>query len=318
MNLNPSQALFGRSTATRAAERRRPAAALALLTILFSSSAYAADYSTPRPLPDYSLRGSDAVVSRAPVYPRWDGFYFGGQFGKGFGSADFSSGTSSQVSYILSNTELENLVSSWATLPKASSGTQSYGGFVGYNYQWGAIITGFEANYNHMSFRSGAADSLGPILVPGANLPDGSTVLYNVTVASTASLAIHDILTTRARVGWTYDRLMPYGFVGLAVGRADVARTASVTGTKSTQAPADPVTGIVPPPVVGALNLPRNPQSQSQDGLIAWGYTAGLGVEVGLLPNLFLRAEWEFVQFPNISDIRVSMNTVRAGIGLKF
>jgi hypothetical protein len=82
MNLTPPQAFFGRSSATRAAARGRPAAALALLAVIFSSSAYGADYSTPQLLPDYSLRGSDAPVSRAQAYPRWDGFYFGAQAGR--------------------------------------------------------------------------------------------------------------------------------------------------------------------------------------------------------------------------------------------
>jgi outer membrane immunogenic protein len=310
MKLNPAQILLRRSHAAIARVR---SSALALMAVMLCSTAYGADYSAPPPLPDYPLRGSETPIARAPTFARWEGFYFGGQYGRSFGSADFSNGTSSMVSYILDNTELQNLVSSWGTLPKASSTTQSYGGFAGYNVQWGEVITGLELNYNHLSYRSSAADSVGPIQVPGANLPDGSTVLYNVTVASTASIAIHDILTTRARFGWVYNNLLPYGFAGLAVGRADVARTASVTGTKS-------VTDTSTPPVTvtGALLLPRSPQTQAQDGLFAWGFTAGLGLEVGLTPNLFLRAEWEFVQFPNISDMRVTMNTVRAGIGVKF
>ena len=316
MRLKPTQALFGRSHATRAAARGRLTAAIALFAVLLSSSVYGADYSTPQPLPDYSLRGTTAPALKEPIYPRWEGFYFGGQFGKSFGSADFSNATSSQVSYILANTELQGLVSNWTTIPKGTNAPQSYGGFIGYNVQWGEVIIGMEANYNHLSFHTSGADSLGPLLVPGANLPNGSTVLYNVTVASSASVSITDILTTRARFGWVYDRFLPYGFVGAAIGRADTARTASVTGTKSTQAPAN-ILGVFPPPVVGALNLPRNPQSDAKS-LIAFGFTAGLGFEVGLTQNLFLRGEWEFVQFPNVSDFRVSMNSVRAGVGLKF
>jgi opacity protein-like surface antigen len=52
--------------------------------------------------------------------------------------------------------------------------------------------------------------------------------------------------------------------------------------------------------------------------VIAYGFTAGLGVEVAVVQNLFVRAEWEFVEFPNISDIRVSANSARVGVGLKF
>jgi outer membrane immunogenic protein len=276
-------------------------AALALI-LMAPAGAVAAD------MPEF-LRGS-----YSPSYARWDGFYFGGQAGKTFVSADFGNADNSLVSYMLANTELQSIVTNFTTLPKGSTGSQSYGGFIGYNYQWDDVVLGAELNYNHMSIRIGAQDSIGPILVPGASVPVGSTVLYSVTVTSGASLAINDIMTARARAGWTYDRFMPYGFVGLAVGRADVSRFATLAGTtKTTTTPGTP-----PASVTGPLNLPRDPQSQSQGGLIAYGFTAGLGVEVALMQNLFVRAEWEFIEFPNVADFRVSANSARVGVGLKF
>jgi hypothetical protein len=36
------------------------------------------------------------------------------------------------------------------------------------------------------------------------------------------------------------------------------------------------------------------------------------------MQNVFARAEWEFIEFPNISDMRVSTNSVRAAVGMKF
>ena len=36
------------------------------------------------------------------------------------------------------------------------------------------------------------------------------------------------------------------------------------------------------------------------------------------MQNVFARAEWEFIEFPNISDLRVSTNSVRVAVGLKF
>ena len=284
-------------------------AALALI-LLAPAGAVAAD------MPEF-LRGS-----YSPSSTRWDGFYFGAQAGKTFGTADFSNSTASMVSYILSNTELQPIVSSWATLPKGSTGSPSFGAFIGYNYQWDDVVLGAELNYNHMSLTTGAQGSIGPILVPGANLPDGSTVLYSVTVTSAAAVTIHDIVTARARAGWAFDRFMPYGFAGLAVGRADVSRFATLAGSTITITP-PPTTGpggisIPGIPVTGALDLPRDPQSQSQNGVVAYGFTAGLGVEVALFQNLFARAEWEFIEFPNISDFRVQANSARVAIGLKF
>ena len=80
-----------------------------------------------------------------------------------------------------------------------------------------------------MSFGIGAQDSTGPMLITSANLPRRvPRLVYNVSVTSAASVAIHDIVTARARAGWTFDRFLPYGFVGLAVGRADVSRFATL------------------------------------------------------------------------------------------
>jgi outer membrane immunogenic protein len=312
----PHQRALPRPSAHRA--RVRIAAAIAFVTA-FSSAAIGADYSDP--LPDFFLRGSQPAVNGAPTYPRWEGFYFGAQVGKTFGTADFGNASSSQIKYILANTELENVVSDWTTLPEGTSGTQSYGGFFGYNVQWGEVITGFEVNYNHMGINIANSASLGPLIVPGATQTNGDTVQYAITVASSASVSIHDIITARVRGGWTYDRFLPYGFAGLALGKAEVANSTSVTGTKTTTPPfsTDPITGLPIPgiPVTGALILPRNPQSNVTSELV-YGFTAGLGVDVGILPNMFLRAEWEFVQFPNVSDFRVTANSVHAGLGLKF
>lgn len=288
--------------------------AAALLAALVSSSAYGADYTTPIYRPDFSLRGSESPVIASPTYPRWEGFYFGGQAGRVFANVDFGNADSSLINYILADTELQSTVSSFTTLPKGSTAGQSYGGFVGYNFQTEDVVLGAELNYSHMALGIGASDTLGPVLIPGANLPDGSTVLYSITVNSAASVSIHDILTARARAGWVYDRFMPYAFGGLAVGRFDTYRFATLAGSTKT------TTSTSTPPVIttGALILPRDPQTETQSGLLAYGFTAGLGVDVGLLPNLFLRAEWEFVQFPNVSDFRISTNTARVGLGLKF
>ena len=204
-------------------------AALALI-LMAPAGAVAAD------MPEF-LRGS-----YSPSYTRWDGFYVGGQAGETFASADFSNANRSQLNYILSNTELQDKVSGWTTLPKGSTGGTSYGGFIGYNWQWNDVVLGAELNYNHIALKNGAQDTIGPLLVTGANLPDGSTVYYTVTVASAATVTINDIVTARARAGWTFDRFMPYGFAGLAVGRADVSRFTTLAGSTKT---------ITPPPTIG-------------------------------------------------------------------
>jgi len=263
---------------------------------LGGSAAYAADYSIP--ISDAPLRGSRTHEIAEPNYPIWSGFYFGVQAGASIVSGDFSRASRSQIATILQNTAQLNDVIDWTILGNASTTIPAFGAFVGYNWQWENIVAGFEANYVRLRSQTLAqSGSVGPIVAA-----DG----YTFTVASSASLKITDIATFRGRFGYTFDRLMPYGFLGLAIGRADVTRT-----TQFTQILNPSKTDIT------AL-VPGNPQTESKSGLLAYGIAAGLGVEVGILPNLFMRAEWEFVQFAPIQDIRVRVNSARVGLGMKF
>jgi outer membrane immunogenic protein len=58
--------------------------------------------------------------------------------------------------------------------------------------------------------------------------------------------------------------------------------------------------------------------SNSKNNAIVAGFVGGLGMDVALLPNVFLRGEWEFVAFAPVSGIRANLNTVRVGIAVKF
>ena len=272
----------------------------------------AADYHVPPPLPDDALRGSQTVVNAPPNYANWSGFYFGGVLGRSFASANFASGSSQQISDILANTELAGPVSSWTILGPSSTASTAFGGFRGYNIQWGEVVTGAELSYNHAALNLGATGTAGPIDIPGANLPDGSTVLYHVTTNASESISIHDVATVRMRFGWVVDRLLPYAFVGMSLGRADVTRAASVSPLTKTVTPSTGGAGVT-----GAVTLPRNPESDSTS-MLAYGIAGGLGVDVGITPNLFLRTEWEYAQFTNIKGTTVSVNSVHAGVGFKF
>ena len=47
-------------------------------------------------------------------------------------------------------------------------------------------------------------------------------------------------------------------------------------------------------------------------------FTVGGGIDYAVLPNFFLRAEYEYMGFADIADMKVNVNTVRAGAGVKF
>jgi opacity protein-like surface antigen len=67
-----------------------------------------------------------------------------------------------------------------------------------------------------------------------------------------------------------------------------------------------------------ATNPLKASQSSSKNNAIVAGFVVGLGMDVALLPNVFLRGEWEFVAFMPVNGIRANLNTARVGIAVKF
>ena len=172
-----------------------------------------------------------------------------------------------------------------------------------------------------------ASNSLSRSILNNAAAPVGHDHIYNMTVSGNASVGVTDIATLRVRGGWDAGRFLPYAFAGIAVGRANVSRSATVSGTLTDnftvpQTVTDPLTGQptvinVPVSITNPLVLPGT-QVDAQNGMFAYGWTLGLGVDICLTQNFFLRAEWEWVQFAPIKDMNVHTNTVRAAVAMKF
>lgn len=260
----------------------------------------AAQQASAADLADSFLRGSSTVINAGgPV--TWDGAYVGGHFGGAASGTDFSAATKSLVAFLLRNTtiESENHVSGWTTLGKGDTTGISYGGFAGYNMQWDQAVLGVEANYNRTSLMMSANDSMRRLF----STSDG----YNndVTVLAGSNIHITDYGTLRVRGGWAAGNFMPYGFVGFALGRADVTNSARViaSGVSTTGGPAYSF---------------DNTTAVSRTGDFAYGFSSGVGVDFALMQNIFVRAEYEYVQFGQFNDLKTHIHTARVGGGLKF
>jgi opacity protein-like surface antigen len=275
--------------------------ALALLTL--PTSAFAGDFDI--------LRGT------VPTY-RWGGFYGGVQGGYSSSDMDFSGGVGPLVADVLRSSSLANDVSDWAVLGSLSANKVNYGGFVGYNTEWEDVIIGFEANYNRLSLSGASSSSITRTFIDNTAAPPNTTYQYTMTVTGGSSLHLTDVATFRMRAGWEAGRFLPYAFGGLAIGRADVAQTASVSGTL-TATYQNPITGTSSPvpSASGAVDLP-GPQTNAQQGMFTYGFAAGVGMDVALLPNVFARAEWEYVGFAPIDGTKANINSIRGGAGIKF
>jgi outer membrane immunogenic protein len=247
------------------------------------------------------LRGSFTEgLSSSTV--NWQGGYIGGHAAYGTSNMNFTDSTRTVAARLLDGTEMEQVqrISEWPIMGKVSAHGEGFGGFVGYNSQWTDVVVGVELNYTHGKFGGSQTGSMSRIFT----LPSGYT--DSVTYEGTARINIKDMATLRVRGGYAYGSFLPYMFAGIALGQADIIRTARVFGTQ-----------VNPAAAPGFQNIPFDVSAtDAQYSHLIYGYSFGLGTEVMLISGLFLRAEWEYVRFATSVD--TSINTVRAGLGYKF
>jgi outer membrane immunogenic protein len=295
---------------------RRSLIALGLIGLV--TPALAADYDLP------TLRGSQTLVPAYPTYFNWEGFYVGGQIEYASSGTNFGNGVAPLIDYVLRNTRVNQdiQVSQLTVLPKVDTNGSGFGGFFGYNWQYDQAVLGLEINYNRMNVAATASDSISRVF------PDPSVsanYAYAVAVSGQSSIRITDLATLRSRFAYVMDNYLPYAFVGLAVGRADISNSATVAfcgydPTAPFGPPSqDPVGSNCYNPVTGvATPVPQTPASQSKTGEFILGFSAGVGADVMLLQNVFLRAEYEYVQITSVQNLHFYLNNFRVGLGVKF
>jgi len=162
--------------------------------------------------------------------------------------------------------------SQWDGVDKFNVSGGLIGGTIGYNWQFGALVAGLEGDIDW----SGV---------------DGST---NVLCAPGCSTRNHWLATARGRLGYAFNRFLPYLTAGLALG--DISAT-----------------------------LPGFPGGSITNA----GWTVGLGLEYGMLSNVSVKAEYLFVDLGNfncgfncalLANGQVSLyeNVFRAGLNVRF
>ena len=171
----------------------------------------------------------------------------------------------------------------WPGLPGATHRSSSFGGFVGYNAQFEDVLIGIEGNYMHGVF-SGASFA--------------ERVTPTTTYSSQATMSVKDFGSMRIRGGYVAGNFLPYAFAGLALGRADTSRTIFIDQNVPVDTPRTTV------------------DSSSTKNQFVYGVSAGVGVDMMLFGGLFLRAEYEYLQFT--SSTPANIHNVRGGVGYKF
>jgi len=257
---------------------------LAALTAGLSVPALAAD------LADVPLRGTHYGSSHAAIQ-NWEGVYFGGFAGLGATNFGYNGAVQEIVANHFRDTveDRNGQLSTLHNIPDKDGRSSVFGVFGGYNVQYDEFVLGVEADYTRGRFSAESRD----VVARQLPIPSGWTVAQ---VGSYGSARINEVATLRARAGYTYGSFMPYVTAGVALGRADVRFGADVS----------------------LDGLPTFVPAFEKKDAFSVGLAAGLGIDVAVTQNLFVRGEWQYIHFRDFARVTASVNTVRAAAGLKF
>lgn len=271
------------------------ALALALAALGIGSKAQAADY----------LRGpySGEQEPRANTGVDWAGFYGGIHAGITSGQTDPRAMASSLASAALPGTVITSTVASMISFKETNKAGASYGGFVGINWLWDDVVLGIEADYTRSSIQANSSSTQARTVRPPATTDE-----YDIVANSTSRARISDWGTIRGRVGYAAGMFMPYLTAGVAFGNLDSRATTSGTWNRYDVA-------ILPRTFISSGNFSGVVGRRG----ITYGGALGAGVDMQIIPNTFLRAEWQYIQFASGGQRPdISINTARVAGGVKF
>jgi opacity protein-like surface antigen len=241
-------------------------------------------------------------------YADWRGLYAGGQVSYSDAHVDFSGSTAGPIAFSLREESIENIAvppSQWSVLGAANHSAPGFGGFVGYNFEYLTpemnVVLGFEANFDIASLS---------IVSPSSPISrvqqDSNGVTDDITIIANGNVSNLEFSTLRGRVGWGIGNFLPYAFVGFALGNANVNATETLV---LTQHSSNPLVPLGPFTYTGTAG---------KDGEWLYGLTAGVGLDIAVSRNFFVRTEYEYVQFQPVSGVNIDVNTVRLGGGVRF
>jgi opacity protein-like surface antigen len=150
--------------------------------------------------------------------------------------------------------------------------------------------------------------SLEAPVTPIARVTATSTnVVYAMNLTGTSNMQITDFGVLRLRAGVELGNVLPYAGFGVAVGRAGVFRAATASGIEIVQGP------------FGPIETPfLFTESETKSNAVIYGWSLSGGLDIMLMPNMFMRAEYEFVDFQQLWRISSSISTARLGLAFKF
>jgi outer membrane immunogenic protein len=264
-----------------------------------------------------SLMGAPAIAADMPTNARmpvkapviapfsWTGFYIGATAGAAWTKSDVSLDAINAVAdplYITADIPGLDALGS----PSIKGTNAVFGGKLGYNQQWGAVVLGLESDLSYFHFDKTVNTSGNPFLtfaIGNANFTENVTADWLATV--------------RPRLGYAFDRALVYVTGGLAVGKVSFSNN---------------YVGL-------SLNGFGNEFESSSVSKTKAGWSVGGGVDYALTQNWILSAEYMHVDLGSVStsgpvaqqstpfnpvdatlnfSAKLKSDIVRAGIAYKF
>ena len=125
-------------------------------------------------------------------------------------------------------------------------------------------------------------------------------------------MRITDYGAARFRAGWVVGNFLPYATLGVAVGRANITRSAHVFGHE-TRRPCDPRPASPP-----ATPFNFSTSEAKNAAFHLWLVGRPSASTCMLMPNFFVRGEFEYIGFTEAQGIKADIGTARVGAGVKF
>ena len=261
-----------------------------------------------------AARVTSPFIPAPPTYTRWSGFYVGGQVG--CSSAEHEFRRRDRVAGRLHparrrRSRTSSIRPNGACSAQAIVSGPSFGGFVGYNSQWDDVIVGVELQ-----------------LQPQQLLRPIAPVTSDRAAPSAAGGNNYDRHCRRRRLDahhrlWHGARSAP---AGSSATSCPMRRSASRSAAPTSRAPRSvvgdgirrplPSADPVRPDTVRPVQLLDQPKRRTTRFIYGW--SAGGGVDVLLMPNVFVRGEYEYVQLRRAPGHQGQISTARVGAGFKF
>jgi outer membrane immunogenic protein len=259
-------------------QKKSLAVAACLLALSIATGASAAD------LPRKSVA---PVFAQVPAFS-WTGFYVGLNAGASFADVKWDHTATGAWLGTTTKTGLDTFGDGSSNRTNFTGGIQA-----GYNYQFGALVAGIEADIGYFSTK---------------RRTQTSAVIAAGRIDFTTNTGAGDYLgTVRGRIGVAFDRFLIYATGGLAITETRLSQQVFFAATGSTASGSSSKTQV--------------------------GYTIGAGAEYAFTNNWTVKAEYLFLDFgknnttlfnpafPTFTHAVESKNRahiVRAGVNYKF